>query len=227
MNDPLVQLNDVSFSYDGGSRPVLNGVSLELRPGERLGLVGHNGSGKTTLLHLIVGLVRPTAGEVRAFGKVRRREADFAEVRARAGLLFQDPEDQLFCPTVAEDVAFGPLNLGRTPGEARGIVSDTLASLGLEGYEGRITHKLSGGEQRLVSLATVLAMKPEALLLDEPAAGLDEATRDRIIGVLADLPQAMIIVSHDRDFLAELTTANYRLRGGKLEPVAPGLPGLI
>ena len=157
MNEPLIQLQNVSFAYPSGGR-VLSGVALELGAGDRVGLVGPNGGGKTTLLHLIVGLISCTEGEVWAFGKARQAEPDFAEVRQRAGLLFQDPDDQLFCPTVAEDVAFGPLNLGKSADEARNIVAETLGLLGLAGYEQRITYKLSGGEKRLVSLATVLAL---------------------------------------------------------------------
>jgi len=217
MNDFLIELEGVSFAYAEG-RQVLAGADFALGPGERVGLIGANGCGKTTLLHLIVGLMPWAHGEIRAFGKGRRTEADFAEVRRRAGLLFQDPEDQLFCPTVAEDVAFGPLNLGNTPDQARAVVAETLHSLGLQGYEDRITYKLSGGEKRLVSLATVLAMKPEVLLLDEPASGLDEETEARITAILADLPLAMIVVSHDREFLKKIVTRAVCLRDGSLHP---------
>lgn len=215
MSDALVRLRGVCFAYER-ARPVLDGVDFQLPPGECVGLVGANGSGKTTLLHLIVGLLRPTAGEVEVFGQVRRQERDFIEVRQRAGLVFQDPEDQLFCPTVAEDVAFGPLNLGKGREETEAIVERTLASLGLEGYEERITYKLSGGEKRLVSLATVLAMEPEVLLLDEPTSGLDEDSENRLVGILADLPQAMIIVTHDRAMLDPLATRMVRLRDGQM-----------
>jgi cobalt/nickel transport system ATP-binding protein len=172
-------------------------------------------------LALIVGLVRPAAGEVEVFGKVRLREADFHEVRRRAGLLFQDSEDQLFCPTVAEDVAFGPFNLGKTRAEVRQIVAQTLDSLGLAGYEERITYKLSGGEKRLVALATVLAMQPDVLLLDEPTSGLDDEATERVVEVIRRLPQAMVVVSHDRDLLNRLTTRRLRLADGRLEPVDP------
>ncbi|MEI6560163.1 MAG: ABC transporter ATP-binding protein [Rhodospirillaceae bacterium] len=201
---------------------MLADAAFELRRGERVAVVGANGAGKTTLLHIMVGLVRPQAGSIEAFGALRQVEKDFIEVRARAGLLFQDPDDQLFCPTVAEDVAFGPLNLGRTPAEARTIVGRTLAMLGLEALAGRITHTLSGGERRLVSLAAVLAMEPEVLLLDEASNALDDATRERLIGILTALPQAMVVISHDEDFLARITRRRVRLAGGKLaaEPVS-------
>jgi cobalt/nickel transport system ATP-binding protein len=191
-------------------------VDLSLGPGERVALIGPNGAGKSTLLHLLVGLQVPSAGEVQAFGRARRVEADFHEVRARAGLLFQDSDDQLFCPTVLEDVAFGPLNLGRTTEEARTDALRTLAALGLSGFEERVTHRLSAGEKRLVALATVLAMNPRVLLLDEPTNGLDEATETRLTELLAGMPQAMLIVSHDRRFLERLATRAVVLAEGRL-----------
>jgi cobalt/nickel transport system ATP-binding protein len=215
MSEHLLRLEGVSFGY-GPGRPVLDGCSFELARGQRVALSGANGSGKTTLLHLIVGLVRPQAGRIEAFGRPRAAEADFHEVRQRVGLLFQDSDDQLFCPTVAEDVAFGPMNLGKPRPEVRRIVAETLGSLGLAGYEQRITYRLSGGEKRLVALATVLAVEPDVLLLDEPASGLDEPSTERLVQLLGALRQAMIVVSHSREFLARVTNRSLRLDGGKL-----------
>jgi len=219
MAHSLVRFHEVSFSYRP-DRPVLAGCDFCLEQGERVGLVGPTGSGKTTLLALIVGLLRPTAGRIEVFGQARRSERDFHQVRCRAGLLFQDADDQLFCPTVAEDVAFGPLNLGKPRQEVRRTVAETLAALGLEGYEDRITYQLSGGEKRLVALATVLAMQPEVLLLDEPTSGLDEQFAGRVAEILLGLPQAMVLVSHDRAFLAKTTTRALCLAHGRLEPTA-------
>lgn len=218
MSEPILLLEGVGVAYEP-TRPVLAGCDLRVEAGERVGLMGANGSGKTTLLALLVGLIRPSAGRVEVFGKVRTSERDFRPIRGRAGLLFQDPDDQLFCPTVAEDVAFGPLNLGVGRDEVRQIVARTLDSLGLAGFEDRITYKLSGGEKRLVAVATVLAMQPELLLLDEPTSGLDDEARARVIDVLAALPQAMLVVSHDRPLLDRLTTRVLRLAGGRIEPV--------
>ena len=220
MTAPLVELRDVHFAYEAG-RPVLAGASLRLLPGERLSILGGNGAGKTTLLHVIVGLVRPQAGDVIAFGEPRRRERDFWGVRRCVGLLFQDPDDQLFCPTVREDVAFGPLNLGRSREQARAIVAATLERLGIGELAGRVTHRLSGGEKRIVALATVLAMEPELLLLDEPTLGLDEPAYERLLEILGGLPQAMCVVSHDRSFHERLRTSAVELRAGRVVDSRP------
>jgi cobalt/nickel transport system ATP-binding protein len=214
MTAALLSLRGVCFGYP--SRPVFEQVDFELHPGERVALLGANGVGKTSLLHLLVGLLRPDAGHIHAFGRERGFERDFREVRAKAGLLFQDPDDQLFCPTVLEDVAFGPLNLGMTRDAALQRALSTLAELGLETFADRVTHKLSGGEKRLVSLATVLAMRPEVLLLDEPSNGLDEATLQRLLDYLEHLPQAMVLVSHDARLIERLANRAVLLQDGRL-----------
>jgi cobalt/nickel transport system ATP-binding protein len=212
----LIRLHDVTFGYDS-DRDVLRELSLTLSEGDRVGITGPNGSGKTTLFHVIMGLLKPREGEIEMFGKRMIDEADYREARERIGLLFQDANDQLFCPTVAEDVAFGPLNLGKRHDEALKIVRETLETLGLFGFEDRITYKLSSGEKKLVSLATVLAMKPEVLLLDEPTSGLDEETTERIIRVLNDSSTSYMIISQDREFLARTTRRIYRMANGTLE----------
>lgn len=219
MSETLFDLRNIEFGY-GSRTPVLHGLHFALEAGERVALCGANGSGKTSLLHLMVGLVRPRQGTLTAFGQGRLGESDFVEVRRRAGLVFQDPDDQLFCPTVAEDVAFGPLNLGRSREEAAYIVDRTLAALGLAELAPRVVYQLSGGEKRLVSLAGVLAMEPEVLLLDEPTNGLDDHHRERLVALLAELPQAMVIVSHDQDFRQRLATRSLKLVGGGLEAFA-------
>ncbi len=214
---PLLALRKVSFAYQT-NRPILNGCSLSVFPRDRIGITGPNGSGKTTLLWLMVGLLRPTQGTIFAFGRPRFREYDFHEVRRRVGLLFQDADDQLFCPTVLEDVAFGPLNLGKSRPEALAISRRILQQLHLSGYENRTTYHLSGGEKRLVALATILAMEPEVLLLDEPTTGLDDTSRERVIELVKSLPQALVVVSHDRELLDRVTTRRFVLRDGKLHP---------
>ncbi len=212
----IVDLHDVCFSYPHTKRMVLDHLTFHLRRGEKIGLIGHNGSGKTTLLHMIMGLIHPSSGSIRIFGEPARTEDDFLSIRRRIGFLFQNADDQLFSPTVLEDVAFGPLNLGKTPAQALDISLKTLKKLNLKGFEDRVTHRLSGGEKKLVSLATVLVMEPEVLLLDEPTTGLDESTRERIITILNDLDISHIIVSHEYDFLTETTRNIYGMEEGRI-----------
>lgn len=211
---PLLALDQVTVSR--GEATVLHAVDLELHAGERLALVGPNGAGKTTLLRTLVGLEPITSGRIHAFGRDRWREKDFREVRARAAFLFQDPDDQLFCPTVLDDVAFGPLNLGLGRQDAAAQARACLDRLGLLHLADRVTHRLSGGEKRLVSLAAVLAMGPQVLLLDEPTNALDEANHARMLEVLSGLDTAMILVSHDRSVLERLSTRAVALRAGRL-----------
>lgn len=219
----IIELDNITFGYS--SKPyVFDKLNLNFCKGERIGLTGANGSGKTTLFHVIMGLLKPLEGRIRIFGKFREIESDFREVREKIGLLFQDADDQLFSPTVLEDVAFGPLNLGKSPEEARDIALKTLARLDLLGFENRITYKLSGGEKRLVSLATVLSMDPEVLLLDEPTNGLDDETEERITGILKELNLSCIFISHNLDFLFKTTDKIYALANGKIfldEELAP------
>lgn len=223
MSDPIFALDRVSFAYSSG-REVLREVSLAFLPGQHIGLYGANGSGKTTLFHLIIGLVAPSRGRILFHGQEVRGEKAFRPVRREIGLVMQNAEDQLFSPTVLDDVAFGPLNLGLSPDEARERALETLANLGLAGFEDRLTHRLSGGEKKLVSLATILSMRPSVLLLDEPTNGLDPATRLRIIEILSGLPTARIIISHDWDFLAQTTSEFLTIEDGRLVSDAPLLP---
>lgn len=212
---PIIDMRGVCFNYPGGP-PILNDLDFELFRGERVGLVAPNGSGKTTLFHIIMGLLKPCAGEVRIFGRTVHREQDFIEVRQRIGMLFQDADDQLFSPTVLEDVAFGPLNLGKSREEAATIARRTLARLGLEGFENRVTFRLSGGEKRLVSLATVLAMEPEVLLLDEPTTGLDDKTRHTLTHLIGAFDLTYVLISHNVPFLAATTDKTYSMEGGRI-----------
>jgi cobalt/nickel transport system ATP-binding protein len=212
----LLALEGVVVAREG--RRVLDGASLTLGPGERLALVGANGAGKTTLLRTLVGLERPEAGRVLAFGVAVRDEAGFRVARARIGFLFQDPDDQIFCPTVLEDVAFGPLNLGLPEPAAFARARATLGRLGLGALADRVTHRLSGGEKRLVALAGVLAAEPDALLLDEPTNALDDAARAALIDRLAGLDAAMLIASHDRPLLERLATRAVALADGRVRP---------
>jgi len=214
VKEPIIRLRNISFKYD--SREVLKNIDLEVYEGDRIGLIGPNGSGKTTLLYIIMGLLKPTSGTVEILGKIRETEKDFIEVRQKIGLLFQDSESQLFCPTVKEDIAFGPLNLGKTKDGASKIVKETCEILGLKGFEERPPYKLSFGEKRLVALATVMAMRPLCYLLDEPSSGLDETTTRRFLDHLKSNANVYLIVSHDRDFIGQATDKVYVLEKGIL-----------
>lgn len=214
MNSPIFSLHDINFSYPGNE--VLKNVNFALNQGQKIALTGHNGSGKTTLLHIIMGLLKTQSGQIRYMNREMKSEKDFRELRKGVGLLFQQADDQLFCPTVLEDVAFGPLNLGKSPEEARKIAEYTLCMLGLSGYEDRVSYRLSGGEKKLVSLATVLAMEPQALVLDEPTNDLDPTMRERLINILNSLDIAMLVVSHDLNFLVQVTDIEFSCNKGKI-----------
>ncbi len=213
-NNIIIQMKDVSFSYPFSGSPVLDRLNFELKKGEKIGLIGPNGSGKTTFLHILMGLLPVSSGNLHITGMHVQTEKDFRIVRQKVGFLFQNSDDQLFSPTVLEDVAFGPLNMGKTPEEAIKISLKTLESLNLKGFEDRVTHRLSGGEKKLVALATVLVMQPDVLLLDEPTTALDESTRERLIHILNELEISYIIVSHEYDFLADTTRSIYQMKKG-------------
>lgn len=212
---PIIKLEGITYGYPGNDL-IFQDLEFHLHRGDRVGLVAPNGSGKTTLFHLIMGLLKPSKGTIELFGRKASRERDFAKARRRIGLLFQDADDQLFSPTVLEDVAFGPLNMGKTKEEAIEISRSTLAKLGLGQFEDRITFKLSGGEKRMVSLATVLAMEPEVLLLDEPSSGLDDNTKNRLQDILKELDLSYILISHEFDFLSATTDRIFTMENGKI-----------
>lgn len=215
MAEPYFKLQNISFSRPGFA-PLFSELNFEVLKDETIGLIGGNGTGKTSLFHLMMGLLKPGSGEIIAFGKTCASEDDFLAVRTQAGYLFQNSDDQLFCPTVEEDVSFGPLNLGLNHTKAKEITMKVLSELGLSGFEKRITHHLSGGEKRLVALASVLAMEPKVLLLDEPTTGLDELAYERLTDILKKLDISKVIISHDETFLSALTERTYRLKAGQL-----------
>ncbi len=211
----MLELRDVSYTFAQAKAPVLHHLSFKLED-KRIGIIGPNGCGKTTLFHLMVGLLQPDAGELLFNGKPVTSKEDLRALRKEVGFLFQSSDDQLFSPTVIEDVAFGPLNLGFSPKEARDIAMKTLAELGLKGFEDRITHRLSGGEKKLVALATILAMRPKILLLDEPTNNLDPKTRSHLIEILKALDLYQVIISHDWDFLSHTTSILYKIDHGHI-----------
>jgi cobalt/nickel transport system ATP-binding protein len=199
---PLLQLDGVTYRYPDET-PALADVSLSVAPGERVALLGPTGAGKSTLLQLVNGLLLPTAGQVRFDGTgVTERTA--TAVRCRVGLVFQNPDDQLFLPTLLEDVAFGPLNAGISSAAASARARATLAVLGLEHAAGRAAHHLSGGERRLAALATVLVSAPDLLALDEPTGDLDARSRRRLLDALGARAETLLVATHDLDVAAAL-----------------------
>ncbi|OGO14542.1 MAG: cobalt ABC transporter ATP-binding protein [Chloroflexi bacterium RBG_13_68_17] len=213
-----LEVRDLRFKYPDG-RVALDGVSLRIEPGEKVALVGPNGAGKSTLLLHLNGILRGE-GEVRVCG-LRLEDGTLGQARAAVGLVFQDPDDQLFSPTVFEDVAFGPLYMGRSPEDVRARVERALGAVGMAGGEGRVPHHLSGGEKKRVAIATVLAMDPEILVLDEPTAGLDPRGRRGLIRLLDELPQTMLVSTHDIRMVAELFKRTIVLDGGRVVADAP------
>jgi len=214
MKTSVITLKNISCGYN--SYRVLENINFELSLGEKIGLIGPNGAGKTTFLYLIMGFLKPTSGKIFIFGKERQREKDFLEVRQKIGLLFQDSDSQLFCPTVKEDIAFGPLNLGKNRDEVKEIVKNIAKLFNIEHLLDRPIYKLSGGEKRIVALATVFAMDPVCYLLDEPSSGLDDKTKERLIEFLKTHVNTCIIVSHDYEFLKETVDKVYILKNGQI-----------
>lgn len=216
MSSPLLVLDKLTFHRDGNA--LLKGVDLEIQQGEKLVVWGDNGVGKSSLLKLIVGLHNADAGDIRLTGKSCKTAHDFRELRKRVGLVFQDSDDQLFCPTVLDDVMFGPLNLGWSHETAKVKSLAMLTRLGVLALADRATFKLSGGQKRLVALASVLVMEPDLLLLDEPTNGLDQKARHRLIEVLQNLPQALLLVTHDTQLIQQLDARVIALEDGQLKP---------
>jgi cobalt/nickel transport system ATP-binding protein len=224
---PALEIRDVRFRYHDGSE-ALRGVDLLVQEGECVGLIGPNGAGKSTLLLHLNGILPEAAGHrgrfdptVFVFGQPVAPPY-LASIRRTVGLLFQDPDDQLFCPTVFEDVAFGPQQFGLSEGEVERVVSDALAMVGLAGFDKRAPHHLSGGEKRRVCLAGVLACAPRILVLDEPTSNLDPRGRREIKALLKRIPATTIIATHDLDLVVELCSRAVVLDGGKV--VAEGPP---
>ncbi len=202
MSEPSLEVNDLSFAYPDGHQALLN-VDLHVHHGERVALLGPNGAGKTTLLLHLNGILRPASGTVRVAG-LDISDGSLMEVRRRVGLVFQDPDDQLFMPTVGQDVAFGPANFGVEGEELERRVAEGLGAVSMLDAVERAPHHLSYGERRRVAIATVLAMRPEILVLDEPTSNLDPASRRELIEALRGLPITQLVVTHDLPFALEL-----------------------
>ncbi len=196
-----IEVEQLSFSYPDG-HPALVEVSLHIAPGEKVALVGPNGAGKSTLVLHLNGILTGQ-GRVTVCG-LDVGEKTLGRVRAAVGLVFQNPDDQLFSPTVYEDVAFGPLYQGLGPDEVAAHVTSALAAVSMQSYARRVSHHLSTGEKKRIAIATVLSMNPEVLVLDEPTAGLDPRARRGLINLLQELPVTMLVASHDLRMVSEL-----------------------
>ena len=209
---PSLLVEDVAFAYPDGHQ-ALFGVDLRIEPGERVALLGPNGAGKTTLVLHLNGVLRPGRGAITVAG-LPVTKANLREVRSRVGIVFQDPDDQLFMPTVGEDVAFGPRNLGLPEAEVAARVAAALEQVGMAGYADRPPHHLSFGQRRRVAVATVLSMHPEVLVLDEPSSNLDPAGRRELAEVLEALPVTLLMVTHDLPYAMQLCPRSVVLDGG-------------
>jgi cobalt/nickel transport system ATP-binding protein len=209
---------DLRYDYPNG-RAALRGIQLHVQHGERVALLGPNGAGKTTFVLHLNGLLRG-AGRLEVAG-LEVTEDTFAELRARVGLVFQDPDDQLFMPSVREDVAFGPLNLGLDRDQAKVRVSEALAAVRMEHALERAPHQLSAGERRRVAIASVLAMRPHLLVLDEPSANLDPRARRELLDVLTRIERTMLITTHDLPLAAEFCERAVILAQGRVVADGP------
>lgn len=217
--EAVLHVHDLHFTYPDG-HVALRGVTLHVARGEKVALVGPNGAGKSTLLLHFNGILQGQQGRVRVDG-LDVAKANLGIIRARVGLVFQNPDDQLFSPTVFDDVAFGPLHMGLPEAEVRRRVVRALAQVGMSGYEERLSHHLSVGEKKRVAIATVLAMDPSILVLDEPTGGLDPRGRRELIGLLRELPVTMLAASHDMRLVAELFPRLIVLDGGRVVADGP------
>jgi cobalt/nickel transport system ATP-binding protein len=214
-----IELRHLSFHYDDAT-PAFEDVSFRIEEGECVALIGPNGAGKSTLLLHVIGILPEPGqghgeGDVLLFGE-RLRPDNLASARRQVGLLFQDPDDQLFCSTVGEDVAFGPRQLGVRGDALTQRVASALAQVGLAGFEGRLPHKLSGGEKRRVGLAGLLAYGPKALVFDEPTSGLDPRARRQLISILQGLDATRLLATHDLALVAETCSRTIVLDAGRV-----------
>jgi cobalt/nickel transport system ATP-binding protein len=217
LNEPVLSVSKLSFSYLDRSF-VLKTLNLKVWPGERVGIIGPNGAGKTTFFMLICGVLKTTSGEIRLFGK----PVVPGEFRPEVGLVFQNPDDQLFCPSVRDDVAFGPRNLGLPEEEVEARVREAFAVAGIQELGDYPPHHLSGGQKRMAAIAGVLAMRPKLVIYDEPTSNLDMRYRRRLIRFLRGARETMLIASHDLEFILEVCDRVILIDKGRI--VAYGTP---
>jgi cobalt/nickel transport system ATP-binding protein len=215
---PAIEIGDLSFAYPDGHK-ALHGISLTVREGEKVALVGPNGAGKSTLLLHLNGILHGE-GTLRVCG-LEVEKANLGRVRALVGLVFQSPDDQLFSPTVFDDVAFGPIYAGLPEPEVRARVSRALDAVGMGDYVKRVSHHLSVGEKKRIAIATVLSMDAQILVLDEPSAGLDPRARRSLINLLRSLPQTILVTTHDLPLVRDLCPRMVIMDGGHIVADGP------
>ncbi len=211
--EKAIEIENLSYSYPDGQQ-ALREINLAVGLGQTVALIGPNGAGKSTLLLHLNGILR-SDGTVRILG-VPLEDKNLKWVRSKVGLVFQDPDDQLFSPTVFDDVAFGPINMGYAEEEVRGKVSQALKWVGMEGYEGRSPHHLSVGEKKRIAIATILSMSSEILVIDEPTANLDPRAKWELITLVKGLPMTKIVASHDLEMVTALCERTIILDEGKM-----------
>jgi cobalt/nickel transport system ATP-binding protein len=214
----IIEFKNVSFAYEK-AEPVLNNISFAIAPGESVGLIGANGAGKSSLLKILMGLL-PHEGEVAVNGALLTKET-LAEARKTLGFVMQSSDNQMFMPTVYDDMAFGLRNYGMSREEADARIDETLASMQLEALKHKYNHKISGGEKRMAAIATVLALRPEALVLDEPSVSLDPFNRRCVINEIKKLNITKLVASHDLDMILEVCDRVILLSGGAIAADAP------
>ena len=197
----MIEFQHVSFAYEKG-RPVLEDISFAIGRGEAVGLIGANGAGKSTVMKLLLGLLTPGEGKILVDGEEVNKQS-LAHIRRKLGFVLQNSDNQMFMPTVYEDMIFAPLNYGLSREEAEARVDAVLARLGLTELKHRHNHRISGGEKRMTAIATILAMEPEAILMDEPSAALDPYNRRVVINTIRELTQTKLITSHDLDMILD------------------------
>ncbi len=214
-NAPSLQISNLAFAYPDGNQ-ALFGVNLTINKGERVALLGPNGAGKTTLVMHMNGIHPTMQGEVRVAGELVdvKNKDSLKSIRSKVGIVFQDPDDQLFMPTVGEDIAFGPYNMGIRGDELNAVVDEALTQVGMLEFKDRAPHHLSFGQRRRVAVATVLAMKPEILVMDEPSSNLDPASRRELADVVRSLDVTIVMVTHDLPYAMELCERSVILSGG-------------
>ncbi len=222
MSTPSLDISGLAFAYPDGNQ-ALFGVNLKVEKGERVALLGPNGAGKTTLVMHLNGIHGAQRGEVLIAGtKVDASDKEsLKKIRSQVGIVFQDPDDQLFMPTVREDIAFGPYNMGFRGAELDRIVNDALVQVGMLDFADRAPHHLSFGQRRRVAVAGVLAMKPEILVLDEPSSNLDPASRRELATILKSLDITIFMVTHDLPYALELCERSVVLSGGLIAEDSP------